>query len=174
LFSDREARVSRYLKKAEEVLGVVLFCTILVSILWQIVSRYFFNAPPSWTEELSRFLFIYMGTIGVHLAQGDYGHVRIDMLVTAVPAKVRKVMESIILLVCSLSMMVLAWFSLWMAIRKAPIQLVSLGISSGFMYINAVLVSLLSAATTARQLILVLSGRGRDVYSAEPAAAREV
>ncbi len=163
----------RTLKKAEELAGIALFCVILLSILWQVVARYFFNAPPSWTEELSRLLFIYMGTIGVHLAQGDYAHVRIDMLVTGASPRFRRGLELLILVVSGTAMGALAWFSLLMTVRKAPIHLVSLSVSSAFMYVNAFLVSFLALASMIRQAAAILRGRESEVYQATP-ASREV
>mgnify|MGYP002351557232 CR=1 FL=1 len=168
-----EAQVRSLLKKVEEGLGVALFCAILFSILWQIALRYFFNAPPSWTEELSRLLFIYMGTIGVHLTQLEYTHVRSDMLVSGVRPGVRKVLETLILLVSAVSMAALAWFSVQMTVRKAPIQLVSLNVSSAFMYINAALVSALTAVAMIRQFLWIVGGRADKVYRAEEAATGE-
>lgn len=163
----------RLLIKVEEGLGVALFCAILLSILWQIALRYFFNAPPSWTEELSRLLFIYMGTIGVHLTQRDYTHVRIDMLVSGAKPGLRKVLETLIIVVSALSMAALAWFSVQMTIRKAPIDLVSLNISSAFMYVNAALVAALTAVTMIRQVILIIGGRADRVYRVEAAPSAE-
>jgi len=165
--------VVRILKKAEEALGVALFCVILLAILWQIASRYFLNAPPSWTEELSRLLFIYMGTIGVHLSQRDFTHVRIDMVVTNAKPKPRRIVEAVILLVSIVAMVVLAWYSLGMTIRKAPIHLVSLGVSSAFMFVNAVLVSVLCAATMLRQFVAIVLGRQGEVYATESPTGEE-
>ena len=51
------------LERVERLAAVVLFNMILFCLFWQAFTRKI-NHPASWTEEMSRLLFVYMGALG--------------------------------------------------------------------------------------------------------------
>lgn len=69
--------------KINKILGsflVVLLALMVLSVLWQIFSRYLMNSPSSFTEELARYLFIWIGILGAAYASGQQTHLAIDIL----------------------------------------------------------------------------------------------
>lgn len=67
----------------DKVLGtslVVLLLLMVLAVLWQIFSRYLMNSPSSFTEELARYLFIWLGILGAAYAAGQQTHLAIDIL----------------------------------------------------------------------------------------------
>jgi TRAP-type C4-dicarboxylate transport system permease small subunit len=69
--------------KVNKILGsflVVLLVLMVLSVLWQIFSRYLMNSPSSFTEELARYLFIWIGILGAAYASGQQTHLAIDIL----------------------------------------------------------------------------------------------
>lgn len=70
-------------KKLDKVLGsflVILLIIMVLAVLWQVFSRYVMNSPSSVTEELSRYLFIWIGILGAAYAAGQQIHIAIDIL----------------------------------------------------------------------------------------------
>ena len=70
-------------KFLDKVLGrflVLLMVLMVLAVLWQIFSRYLTKDPSSWTEELSRYLFIWVGILGAAYAAGQQSHLAIDIL----------------------------------------------------------------------------------------------
>lgn len=70
-------------KTLDKILGsflVLLMVLMVLSVLWQIFSRYLMNSPSSFTEELARFLFIWIGILGAAYASGQQTHLSIDIL----------------------------------------------------------------------------------------------
>ena len=62
-----------------------LFCISLSSVLvacvvWQVFSRYILNAPSTFTDEIARFLFIWVGLMGAAYTLGQKRHLAIDLL----------------------------------------------------------------------------------------------
>ena len=56
---------------------VFLMTAMVFSVSWQVVSRYLFSSPSSWTEEVARFLLIWIGTLGAAYAfRTNMGHRR--------------------------------------------------------------------------------------------------
>jgi TRAP-type transport system small permease protein len=62
------------------VTGVLALILIIVSITAGVISRYIFNAPFPWVEELVTFLFIWLSFFGAGLAAAKKKHVVVDIL----------------------------------------------------------------------------------------------
>jgi len=60
---------------------VVLMGVLVLSITWQVASRYMLRDPSSWTEEIARFALIWAGFLGTVYAYRSRGHVAINVLV---------------------------------------------------------------------------------------------
>ncbi len=63
----------------EQVL-VGLFIIMLVSVLWQVFSRFFLSSPSTITDEISSFGLIWVGLLGAAYATGKKLHLAIDLL----------------------------------------------------------------------------------------------
>ena len=95
--------------KIEEICSIVLFLMILMILFWQIFSRKVLNAPASWSEELSRLLFVYMGILGCHLAQHYETHIRIDFILSHFPKLVQTLLDIVFKLLMSVVFILIAY-----------------------------------------------------------------
>ena len=95
--------------KIEEICSIALFLIILMILFWQIFSRKVLNAPASWSEELSRLLFVYMGILGCHLAQHYETHIRIDFILSHFPKPVQSALDGIFKLLMSAVFILIAY-----------------------------------------------------------------
>lgn len=84
------------LKKIEQVIGFLLKPIIVLGMLCligvitlQIISRVFFNAVP-WTEEVARFLLIWITFLGAALAFQQGRHIAVSFVVDALPPKINR------------------------------------------------------------------------------------
>lgn len=59
---------------------IVLMIGLVLAVTWQVVSRYVFASPSSWTEEVARFLLIWIGTLGAAYAFRTNAHIGLDLL----------------------------------------------------------------------------------------------
>lgn len=57
-----------------------LMTALVLSVSWQVFSRYVFAAPSSWTEEVARFLMIWVGLLGAAYAFRTGAHLGLDIL----------------------------------------------------------------------------------------------
>ncbi|MCF4101060.1 TRAP transporter small permease [Gillisia sp. M10.2A] len=70
-------------KSLDKILGsflVFLMGTIVLAVLWQVFSRYVLHSPSSVTEELARYLLIWIGILGAAYAAGQQDHLAINLL----------------------------------------------------------------------------------------------
>lgn len=68
---------------------IVLVVAIAVLVLLQIIQRYVPIVSVPWTEEMSRYLFVYLTFIGSSLLIKEKGHIVVDVLMERVPRRPR-------------------------------------------------------------------------------------
>lgn len=73
----------------------VLLAAMVAIVFWNVVSRYFLGASIAWSEEISRFMLIWIVFLGAGLAYVKDEHLALDILIKAVPKKVAQVMQVI-------------------------------------------------------------------------------
>ncbi|WP_410207585.1 TRAP transporter small permease [Fusobacterium sp.] len=78
------------------MIGAVLLTTITITVAWQVVSRYVFNSPSIFTDELARFLLMWIGMLGTTYAFGSKSHLSMDYLHTLLSPKTVKVIKIIL------------------------------------------------------------------------------
>tara|TARA_Y100001934_G_C11850227_1_gene539198 strand:+ start:90 stop:560 length:471 start_codon:yes stop_codon:yes gene_type:complete len=70
-------------KSLDKILGstlVFLMAFIVLAVLWQVFSRYVLQNPSSVTEEIARYLMIWIGILGAAYASGQQEHLAINIL----------------------------------------------------------------------------------------------
>ncbi|MEH6405687.1 MAG: TRAP transporter small permease [Leeuwenhoekiella sp.] len=70
-------------EKLDKVLGgflVFLMAMIVLAVLWQVFSRYVMQSASSFTEEVARYLLIWIGILGAAYASGQQDHLAINIL----------------------------------------------------------------------------------------------
>ena len=70
-------------KTLDKILGsvlVFLMAAIVIAVLWQVFSRYVLQSASSFTEEIARFLLIWIGILGAAYASGQQDHLAINIL----------------------------------------------------------------------------------------------
>ncbi len=70
------------------VAGMMLVITVLT--FYQIVLRYGFNKAPSWSEEMVRFIFVWLTFIAAGMGVRERIHIGIDVVVNMLPASLQK------------------------------------------------------------------------------------
>ncbi len=82
-------RINRRAVAVESLLAGSLVFTVFVVVLLQVVMRYVFQRPNPWSEELSRFGFIWLSMLGAALAVELRTHFVFDQLVARLTPKLR-------------------------------------------------------------------------------------
>jgi len=80
-------------KKIDKILAnfLVLIMTVMVlNVLWQVFSRFILGSPSSFTDELARYLMIWVGILGAAYVAGKNMHVAIDVLPSRLSPTVQK------------------------------------------------------------------------------------
>lgn len=77
-------------EKLEMTICVILMSVMTITIFIQVIMRYVFNNSLSWSEELARYLFIWLIYIGISFGCKLMKHLKIDACLKLYPKKTRK------------------------------------------------------------------------------------
>lgn len=80
----------RSLVRAMEWLLITMLAMMVVLVFTNVVLRYGFNLGITFSEEVSRFLFIWVVFLGAVLTLRDHGHLGVHMLTKALPLAGKK------------------------------------------------------------------------------------
>lgn len=102
----------RIIRKITEVVIVFLFVILVVVVFYQVVARYIFNDPPSWTEELARYcqVWIILLTSSVCIRKGT--HLAVDYLSHKINRKVKEtinIIMSALIVLYILAILIFGW-----------------------------------------------------------------
>ncbi|MEM6804557.1 MAG: TRAP transporter small permease [Bacteroidota bacterium] len=89
----------KFQAKIDSWLGKVLIAlTILITldVLWGVATRYIGGNQASWTEELARFLLIWIGLLGTAYVSGQRKHLAIELLIPKLSPQHQTVMRGLI------------------------------------------------------------------------------
>jgi TRAP-type transport system small permease protein len=90
--------IDRWAVKIETVAASGLVVAIVAIVLVQVVMRYVFARPNPWTEELSRFAFIWLSLIGASLATKRGAHFLFESAVARLPLRLRSLIAGAVTL----------------------------------------------------------------------------
>lgn len=127
-------------KKVDKILFWVLvglMAFMVLNVLWQVASRYIVRSPSSFTDELARYLLIWVGLLGASYVTGQKMHLAIDILPQKLEGKKERNLNVFINIVVGL----FALFAMvWGGINLVYITLklnqtsASLGLPLGYVY----------------------------------------
>jgi len=69
--------------KVDKILAIILIfimSVMVINVLWQVFTRYIMGDPSSFTDELARYLMIWIGVLGAAYVSGKNMHVAINVL----------------------------------------------------------------------------------------------
>lgn len=79
----------------EKLLVILLIVTVTLTFI-QVVMRYIFHNSLAWSEELARYLFLYLIWIGAAYAVKREQHLRIEIILNRIPKEKLKTFENFI------------------------------------------------------------------------------
>ncbi len=152
----------RPLLRLLDLLGAACLLLMVVLVFGNVVLRYAFNAGITISEELARWLFVWLTFLGAVAALVEHGHLGTDLLVSRLGRRARRV----VLVVAQLAMLgatALLLQGAWqqMLINRdvqAPVS----GLSMGIFYASGVAFGLGAGAVLLGQLWRSLTGRLSD------------
>ena len=163
-------KVRSLINKMVERLCVIIVITMVIVVAAQVFWRYALSNSLSWSEELARYLFIWLTFLGAEVTLRRKGHVAFDSIVKllkGMTSLIVRVLIDLIIIGFSLIVLVSGW-QLVNATWNQPSP--ALGISMGYVYIVIpVAMAIITINTTVSMLnrICYRSKEKEDVEESE-------
>mgnify|MGYP001132395780 FL=1 len=71
---------------------------MVLNVIWQVFTRFFTSSPSAFTNELARYLMIWLGVLGAAYISGKQEHVAIDFFVKKLNNSLRRFIDRFVLL----------------------------------------------------------------------------
>ena len=72
-------------QRLEEIFLVVLMTAAVVIVAMQVITRYLLEIPLPWSEEIARYMFLWLTWVGASYATKERRHVSIDVIYDKLP-----------------------------------------------------------------------------------------
>ena len=120
-------------ERALHLLAIVLFVGVLALVLAQVVMRKFF-APLVWSEELARYLFIWVSFLGWVIASRRQSHVRVAAFVQRVSRPWRIALGCFSDLSALVLAAILVWYGIALVQNNRDVETVTLFFNYALVY----------------------------------------
>lgn len=143
--------------KALELIVVLALAAMCVMVFGNVVLRHFFDSGINTSEELSRFMFIWLTFLGAIVAMREGGHLGVDMVVRRLSGWAQfaaVLLAQVVVLVCCAVL-------LWGLIRQHSLNVANTGMVTGISlsvvysvaYLCAASIGILTLANIAKLLL---------------------
>ena len=76
---------------------VLILVGMLLNVIWQVFTRFLTSSPSAFTNELARYLMIWLGILGAAYISGKQEHVAIDFFVKKLNNSLRRFIDRFVL-----------------------------------------------------------------------------
>lgn len=107
-----------YKNKVDKVVAtalVIIMSLMVLNVTWQVVSRYILMNPSAFTDELSRYMLIWLGMLGAAYVAGQDKHLAIDLLPQRLYGKAKQnllIIINVVVIFFAIAVMVLGGMNL--------------------------------------------------------------
>jgi TRAP-type C4-dicarboxylate transport system permease small subunit len=149
-------KVDEVLAKGEAIIliGFVFVMTVVVSL--QVIFRYVLTQPLYWSEELARYLFVWLSILGATLALQKRGHFGLEIFFRKLPQQMRRWVEFLILFLVGALVVVILASGIELVEKTASQESPAIGIPMSWAY---ACLPVGAALMTFHLLVIFLKGR---------------
>ncbi|MFV0447583.1 MAG: TRAP transporter small permease [Vibrio sp.] len=127
----------KWSKYSPEGIVSTLFLTgLLLVILLQVFGRLFMETPPIWTEELSRWFFVWMCFIGLGEVTRTNNQLKVDFLVERMPRTYNFLFNMGDLIIYFIITATILWYGLSSTAREMHSSTVTLPVPRGILFMS--------------------------------------
>jgi TRAP-type C4-dicarboxylate transport system permease small subunit len=149
----------RWVDRTIEALSVVALLAMLIAVMLGVITRAF-DEPLIWTDELSRYLLVWVAALGWVIASRRRVHIRINFFVEMLPDRLHRVAEALIQAAVVLFGLLMIWQGFELVGRNYDLEATAMPISVSWLYMPLVLIGVFVVIQGAVEAAQALSGSG--------------
>ncbi len=85
--------IRTFFDKIIDTTVILAVIAMIVVIFLQVIFRFIIDDPLSWSEELARYLFVWITFLGAAICAREKGHIGMDFVVEKLPKKLAKIID---------------------------------------------------------------------------------
>jgi TRAP-type C4-dicarboxylate transport system permease small subunit len=160
------ARARHVAERAIDWAAIAVFTGIFACIFMQVILRYAFDSPLTWSEELARYLMIWCAFLGWVIASRHDSHLAMTYVIDKAPRRARAAVRITIEAATLLFAWVLGQRGLQLAVGSWDIENVAVPFNLGVVYLIEPIAATAIALYAAGKLVAAL----RELFVAAPAS----
>ena len=88
-------RIKNVLDKIIEIFCIAIMGIMTLLVTWQVITRYVFNKPSVFTEQVSQYLFVWLVMYGSAYVFGKREHMQISFIRDMAPENIKRIIDVI-------------------------------------------------------------------------------
>jgi len=89
-------QLTKWMASALNAVLIIAVALLVLDVVWGVFTRYVMGEQAKWTEELARFLLIWVTMLGAAVAFGTKGHLGVDYFVGKLHGDARKLIAVVV------------------------------------------------------------------------------
>ncbi len=145
-------------------LSTILFAVLVCVTVWQVITRQVLNSPSTWSEELSKILFVWLSFMGAAFLFGERGHIAVDFLARKLPPSGQKTLATFVqLAIIFFALVAMVWGGYLASSIAWNQNLTALPFTIGWVYLVIPITGVFIAVFAVIDLVAVATGK-EDPY----------
>jgi len=132
-------KVLKVLDRIEDTALIAMFMAMVAAIFFQVIMRFVFNNSSSWSEELGKFLFVWLSWLGISIGHRRKEHIKITLFFDMFPRRARIILEAltelILIAICGITL----YYSVFLMGIQWKVPYAGIKISTSWGYLSLVL-----------------------------------
>ena len=128
------SRFDENLAKGEAAVLIAIVAVMTGVVFLQVLYRYVFSQPLQWSEELARYLFVWLSIIGAALALQKKGHFGLDLFYKMLSTRLQRFIKFAVVLLMGIVIFVILFHGIILVQKTALQESPAMGISMAWAY----------------------------------------
>ena len=159
-------RILAVLEQLEEWLLMAAFSAMGIALLSQVFFRYILNAPLIWSEELARYLLVWVTFLGINYGLRHRAHIEMEYFFTKFPRSLQRVVPIVTQIFTVGCLLVFLPGAVRFVAAQRGIDSSAMQINMGLVYavlpVGMVITTASLTTDTVRRVMLLATGRWED------------
>ncbi len=132
-------KITGVIDRAEDICLVSMFALMVFFIFLQIIMRFVFNHSLVWSEELGKFIFVWISWLGISIGERRNEHIKITLVIDKFSPKWQKIFEIIAYLILAAILLVTIYYAVILVEFQVNVRYAGIKISTSWGYLSLVL-----------------------------------
>ena len=119
-----------------DYLSALILAIVTILVISQVVFRYVIDQPLAWSEELARYLIIWLTFLGASIGIRKYGHIRVEILSRILPQTWRRILQLLIDVMIITFLAIMVWQGVYTSQTFMVFKSSAMSLPQGYVFLS--------------------------------------